>query len=361
VIAELEALPALSPGDVIAPAPARYGHDLWPVALKRGTGASPPVLVRPRSADAVAAVVRWAVAHGRRVAAYGAGTNVVGALDGRVDVVIGLERLDAIHELDVESQVVTVGAGLNGGELEDRLAEHGLTLGHYPQSLRISTVGGWVAMRASGTYSTGYGGVERILRGLEVVLPDGELVRVPTRVRPPGGLDLTALLTGSEGSLGIVTAVSLDVRRRTREESVCASFDTLAAGLAAQRELVQGGYRVALLRLYNAAESAAIVPEELRDAVRCLLMVRTAGPDELATAEARAVSALVERCGGTLLPDAAAAPWFARRFNAEGLMERANAEPGRMFDTIEVSVPWRTACGSASRRPRLRSAGSTCS
>ncbi len=81
-------------------------------------------------------------------------------------------------------------------------------------------------------------------------------------------------------------------------------------------------------------------------------MARTTGPSELRDAEAEAVAALLVRRGGTLLPEEAAAPWFARRFAADGLMERANAEPGRMFDTIEVSLPWRSAAACADELER---------
>ena len=308
--------------------------------------------MRPRTAEAVSSLLAWAAARGRRVAVFGAGTNVVGALDGGAEIILSLERMAGVRDLDPVSQLVTVGAGTLGGVLERALGEHGFTLGHYPQSLEISTVGGWVAMRASGTYSTRYGGIEQLLCGLELVLPNGEIARVAPRVRSPGGLDLLALACGSEGTLGVVTEVTLSVQRRLPERILCAVFHSLAAGLELQRELVQGGFRLGLLRLYNVAETAAIAPAELELEACCLVLASLVGPQGPLEAEAETAARLVECCGGRVVPEAAATPWFARRYYAAGLMEEANAPTGRMFDTIEVSLPWRAAAACAEELER---------
>ena len=145
--------------------------DAWPMGLKRGpVRTAPAAVVAARSAATVSLVLRAAGAAGATVQVEGARTNVVGCLDGQPDVVLRL-AMDRIVDLDATSQVVTVEAGVNGGVLEDFLNDRGLTLGHYPQSLHHSTVGGWIATRATGTASARFGGLEQMVRGLEGVLP----------------------------------------------------------------------------------------------------------------------------------------------------------------------------------------------
>lgn len=353
MIDELLALDDVEADDIVAPAPAQYTHDLWPIGLKLGQQATDAIVVRPRDTEAVAAIVRWAGNRRVRIAPFGGGSNVVGALDSEAAVILSLERLSGVRDLDRVSQVVTVGAGTIGGELERALSDEGFTLGHYPQSLDISTVGGWVATRASGTYSTRFGGVERMIVGATVVLPDGEVVSVAPRARAAGGLDLLALLCGAEGTLGVVTEVSLAIQRRLPEQIVCAAFDSFADGVELQRALIQEGFRVGLLRLFNAAESEEVMRASLHSEGACLALFSAHGPDqELAAREAAAARALVERLGGSILPAEAADGWFARRYRARGLMEEGNAEIGRVFDTIEVTLPWRTAAACAAELER---------
>ena len=153
--------------------------DTWPTGLKRRpVRAAPAAVVAAESAETVSSVLRAAAAAGATVQVEGARTNVVGCLDGSPDVVLRL-AMDSIVDLDAISQVVTAQAGVAGGILEDYLNERGFTLGHDPQSLEHSTVGGWIATRATGTASARFGGVERTVCGLEGVLPSGEAFRIP--------------------------------------------------------------------------------------------------------------------------------------------------------------------------------------
>lgn len=351
LLSELRALVGGDGQGAESPAPSGYARDIWPPALKRANergGGSPRFVARPTSTETVAAILRWASDRGLTVTAYGAGTNVVGAIDGKADVVISLERMAGVHAFDDTSQIVTVGAGTNGGALEDFLAALGFTLGHYPQSLKISTVGGWLNTRATGTYSALFGGIERLVCGVTAVLSSGEIVRVPPRVRGPGGLDFLGLLCGSEGTLAVVTEVALSVQRSLSEAVVCATFESLERGLDAQRELVQRGHRIGLLRIYNSAETLHIAPPEIELGGRCLLITTVNCPPSLVASEAEAVRTLIAEIGGRIVPEEAGHPWLERRFNAEGVIETANSTEGQVFDTIEFSVPWRSAAACAS-------------
>ena len=129
---------------------------------------------------------------------------------------IDLSRMDRVIDVDLVSQVVHVQAGLRGDRLEDVLAGHGLTVGHYPQSIAMSTIGGWIAASSAGQASAGFGAIEDVLLGLTAVLPDGEILRCRPVPRSAAGPDLRRLLVGSEGTLAVVTEAALACRPRRR-------------------------------------------------------------------------------------------------------------------------------------------------
>ena len=114
----------------------------------------------------------------------GGGTSLVGALESRPGSILidlrGLNVIDAVNEID---HTVRVDAGVHGGELEERLNEQGYTLGHFPRSLNLSTVGGWIATRAVGAFATRYGGIEDLIQGLDIVLTNGQYVQTSATPR----------------------------------------------------------------------------------------------------------------------------------------------------------------------------------
>ena len=122
--------------------------------------------------------------------------------------------MDRIGAVDAISQTVEVQAGVRGDRLEAELARSGLTTGHYPQSIAISTVGGWIAASSAGQASTGFGAIEDVLLGLTAVLPDGGILRLRPVPRSAAGPDLRRLLIGSEGTLAVVTEATLACRAR---------------------------------------------------------------------------------------------------------------------------------------------------
>ncbi|MQA79960.1 MAG: FAD-binding protein [Streptosporangiales bacterium] len=318
--------------------------DATPSRIKARAAGRPTRTVdvhRPRSFDELVSVVKALAAARRSYTVVGARSNVVGALDTDADVALSTELLTGVLALDPVSQQVRVGAGMLGGALESRLAEQGFTLGQYPQSLHLSTVGGWVGTRACGSSSAMYGGVERSIIGARIVVPSGEVLEFGPRVRPAGGLDGLAAFVGSEGSLGVVGEVTLRVYRRLPERVVCFSFADLGALITAQRELVQGGYPVAMLRGHNLAESAHILGD--RSVGGCLLIATTVGPASLVDAQCAAIVERLRELDGVRLPDDAASRWFEERYAVDSMMEDRNRAVGRAFDTVEASVPWSSA------------------
>ena len=156
--------------------------------LRAGDGSdSPDAVVRPTSHDEVAALVDWAVRRHVALVPFGGGTSVVGGLVARRDgyagvVSLDLVRLDRLLEVDTDSMTATLEPGLRGPAAEALLAEHGLTLGHFPQSFEYASIGGFAVTRSSGQSSAGYGRFDALVVGLRVATPQGELV-VPTSAR----------------------------------------------------------------------------------------------------------------------------------------------------------------------------------
>ena len=235
--------------------------DSWTLdLLRRARGdelPGPDAVVFPASTEDVATVLAWATETGTAVIPRGAGSGVCGGARARAGaVVLDLSRLDRIGDVDLVSQTVGVQAGVRGDRLEEALAAHGLTTGHYPQSVAISTVGGWIAASSAGQASTGFGAIEDILLGLTAVLPSGEILRCRAVPRSAAGPDLRRLLIGSEGTLAVVTEATLACRARPSGWEWlavgCPDFTAMADAL---REVRRAGTGAAVLRGYDETDA----------------------------------------------------------------------------------------------------------
>ena len=218
------------------------------------------LVLRPRTEDAVVEALEWASAVGVPLLPFGGGTSVAGGVEPvglEAPVSLDLSGLSGLVELDPVSRAVRLGAGTSGPQAEAALAPHGLTLRFYPQSFERSTVGGWVATRAAGHFSTGPTHVDDLVESLRAVTGAGiwESRRLPGSGAGPSP---DRLLLGSEGTLGVVTEAWLRARPRPvhRWSGVLAAPD-LGAGARGVRQLLQAGLTPATCRLVDAVESAA--------------------------------------------------------------------------------------------------------
>jgi alkyldihydroxyacetonephosphate synthase len=323
--------------------PERLGarrHDYWMVShLRDRKGApapSPACVVRPRSAADVQATLRYATEHRVPVIPFGLGSGVVGGVIARPDaIVIDISAMDRVRAIDPVNLLASFDAGKNGADAEAAVAERGLTIGHWPQSVAVSSVGGWIATRASGQFSTANGNIEDIVHSIEAVLPGGDLVTLGRGPRASAGPDLRHLMLGSEGTLGVITGVTFSLRRAAEARALSA-FEAadMQAGFDLQREIVQRGWRPPVMRQYDERESRRLDGR----LSRCALLMVHEGPAALVEAEAAALAALASAMGATPAPADVVEHWLEHRNNVppwDSILER-----NMVADTVEVSAGW---------------------
>ncbi|MGD0883086.1 MAG: FAD-binding oxidoreductase [Acidimicrobiales bacterium] len=319
---------------------AEAGRDWWPLAIgwaAAGAVPSRPALVaRPTDVAQVSAVLSLCDAAGIPVTPAGGRSGVCGAsipLFG--GVALDLCGLAGIADVDDESLVADLRAGTFGPDVEAGLRDgHGLTLGHWPQSMDLSTVGGWLACRGAGQYSNRYGKIEDMVIGLEVVLADGRVVRTGGRgPRSATGPDLTQLFVGSEGTLGVITEGRFRVHPVPGGEGRRAfGFATFADGLDACRRILRRGATPAVLRLYDTTESGRSFDEP---GTNVLIVLDEADP----TLVGANLGVVDDECTGAETLDLGHVDrWLTHRNDVSALAPLWRA--GVVVDTVEVSARW---------------------
>lgn len=319
---------------------------------------APDVVVRPGDQHEVQRILDLAARHRLAVVPFGGGTSVTGGLVARREgfaavLSLDLGRMKAVREVDPASMTAVLEPGLRGPEAEALLAEHGMTLGHFPQSFEYASIGGFAATRSSGQSSAGYGRFDSLVVGLTVVTPRGvlELGSAPASAAGP---DLRQLVLGSEGTLGVITAVRARVRRRpTVQIHEAWQFDSFAAGADAMRHLAQAGLLPTVIRLSDETETAVNLAShsDVGGAAPsgCLMIVGHEGTEpELVAARRDLITGRLARFGGTNLGEERGAAWASGRFRAPYLRDSL-LDAGVLVETLETATFW-------SNRERLHDA-----
>lgn len=310
---------------------------------------APDAILLPANEDEVAAILDYCSGNRIAVVPFGGGTSVVGGVDpvrGGFEAVVtaDLRRLDALHWIDRVSGEAELGAGVTGPQAERLLGEHGFSLGHFPQSFRFASIGGFAATRSSGQDSAGYGRFNDMVRGMHVVTPAGplNLGRAPASAAGP---DLRELFCGSEGAFGVITRVR--VRIHPVPESVryeAWSFPDFSTGANALRAVTQTGTGPTVLRLSDEVETGINLATthsigEQSATGGCLAITvfeGTAAHTESRHAETRAV---LQSHGGTSLGEQAAKAWENGRFDAPYLRDSL-LRAGALCETLETATAW---------------------
>lgn len=329
-------------------------------AMRSGDfGSFPDGVAYPESSEQVRELLVFARQADAMVIPYGGGSSVVGHINppagDRPVLTIDMARMSQLNDLDSESQLATFGAGVAGPALEAQLRARGYTLGHFPQSFELSTLGGWVASRSSGQQSLYYGRIEQLFAGGSMETPDGTLA-IPTFPASSAGPDLREMVLGSEGRMGILTDVRVRVRPLPDYESFRVAFlpdwDT-ARQLV--RDLIHAEVPLSMLRLSNAVETATqlILAGHPRlvgmlekylgwrgvGEGKCMLTYGVTGDKSDCRRALRKAGSMIARAGGVSGGARLGEKWRQSRFRTPYLRETL-WQQGYVVDTLETACDW---------------------
>ena len=325
-------------------------------ALHGDLDTAPDLVVRPRSAREVAAVLEWCTDADVRCVPWGGGTSVVGGVRPPAEpcISLDLERLGALTGVDELSGTADIQGGATGPVVEEALRERGLTLRHFPQSWEFSTLGGWIATRAGGHFATGPTHIDDLVAGVRAETPTGTWSSRPL----PGsgaGPSPDRWLLGSEGILGVITEATVRVQQRPASRAQATfALPTFAQGLGAVRALVRHGLQPANCRLLDPVE-ATMAGSARPGETDSLLLVGFEAPEGPLTERMDVAVELVADHGGSLregpthrqgdatgTSQGSAGAWRSAFLRMPYLRDGL-ARYGAVVETFETAVPWRGA------------------
>jgi alkyldihydroxyacetonephosphate synthase len=321
---------------------------------------APDAVVYPDGHEQLRALLARCAGESLAVVPFGGGTSVVGGvapLRGEHAGVVALDtsRMAGVLELDARSATVTVAAGTRAAALERHLGERGLTLGHFPQSFEYVSLGGCAATRSAGQASTGYGAIEKMVLGLRVAAPALEIALAPLPASAAGP-DLRRLLVGSEGTLGVISELSLRVRAAPSEQLYeGVFFEDFAAGVQALRTLAREHALPEVARLSDEQETEVTLALAGSGGARgrlgrlylgvrgyregCLAILGFEGTGEEPAGRRKQALALVRAAGGLPVGGSPGRAWLRSRFQAPYMRDELLTH-GVMVETLETACQW---------------------
>ncbi|MEY4796086.1 MAG: hypothetical protein RLZZ105_512, partial [Actinomycetota bacterium] len=301
----LNSLGAVCPSSTTVEDLVEHSRDWWPLAMHWSLNGKTPrrsdVVCRPTSTEQVSEVVSLCAKNSVPVTVSGGRSGVCGAaVPLFAGVVIDTTNLCGVVSVDQISGLIEVRPGTFGPDLENEInSKYKLSVGHFPQSFDISTVGGWIGSRGAGQYSTRYGKIDDMVAGLEIVLADGSVILTGTEPAGAAGPNLTSLFIGSEGTLGVITKVWLRAHPLPAVES----------------KRSHGG-----------------------DGKTCTLLVLDEGVEVLIDATLKIVGDAAINNHGQPAETELVDNWLHHRNDTSGL--QALSKKGFVIDTMEVAVAW---------------------
>ncbi|WP_236203782.1 FAD-binding oxidoreductase [Pseudomonas protegens] len=330
------------------------------LALREGElGAYPDAVAFPETAEQIRQLLALAEDRDLCLIPYGGGTSVAGHINPgwseRPVLTVSLARMIRLLDLDEDSLLATFGPGASGPQVESQLRARGYTLGHFPQSWELSTLGGWVASRSSGQQSLRYGRIEQLFAGgtLETFAGPMPIATFPASAAGP---DLREVVLGSEGRFGIISEVKVRVSRLPDDERFYGVFlPDWQQALQAVRALAQARVPLSMLRLSNALETETQLalaghPTQIAwlekylalrgaGAGKCLLTFGVTGNRRQNALSLRQARQHLKAFGGVFTGTLLGKKWAQNRFRFPYLRESLwNA--GYLVDTLETATDW---------------------
>jgi alkyldihydroxyacetonephosphate synthase len=311
-------------------------------------GPIPAAIVYPESTGHVAAVLRFARENLVNVVPRTGRTATEGGLETVVEdsLVVDGSRMNAILSIDPVNMMATAQCGVGLQDLEDTVRARGLTTGHSPQSKPLAQLGGLVATRSTGQFSTLYGGIEDLVVGLEAVFPGGTVTRIKNVPRRAAGPDIRHVVIGSEGALCFITEVTLKLFRYQPQNNRYFGFlvGDFADGVGALRELITAGYRPSVCRVYSPEDARQHFADFYQGQNVVVLVAE--GPERLASATAEAIGELFAGRPHERVDPARIQQWFENLNWGQDEIDAEKAdmlENSRLGYTTEVSIDWSRA------------------
>jgi alkyldihydroxyacetonephosphate synthase len=278
----------------------------------------PDFIVHPGSAAEVAGVMKIAARYQLPVVPWGGGSGSQGGA-GPVfgGILLDTKRMNRIIDINENCLTVTAQAGIIGTQLEWALNERGLTLPHYPASANCATLGGYLAARGSGVISTKYGKAEDLVLSMQVVLPNGDIIRTPLVPNHASGPDFMGLWVGAEGTLGIITEATMQIERIPETRLLRAVlFDDLARALEAGRRIMTQRLNPLVVRLYDKPSTRKTVKRVLNlDLEGAYMVIGFDGWPEIATAQEKRALDICLELGARDLGREPAEEWWRHRYD----------------------------------------------
>ncbi len=320
----------------------------------------PDGVAYPENAQQVQALLSYAKEHNIEVIPYGGGTSVAGHItpnaSERAILTIDMGRMNQLQDLDSESQIATFGAGASGPMVEAQLRAKGYTLGHFPQSFELSTIGGWVASRSSGQQSLRYGRIEQLFAGGSIETFAGTM-DIPTFPASSAGPDIREIIMGSEGRFGILTEVKVRITQIAEQENFFVTFfPDWDAAKSFCRDAAQNKITLSMLRVSNAVETQTQLKLAGHESViallerylkmrgcgeqKCMLTFGITGSKSQNRATSRQIGRLSSKYKGVSTGTKLGKRWQGNRFKLPYLREALWLQ-GYAIDTLETSTDWK--------------------
>jgi alkyldihydroxyacetonephosphate synthase len=328
----------------------------------------PDVVIYPGNEAEVQLIVDRAVAADAVIIPYGGGSNISGSLHAPEDetrpvISLDLGRMNQVIDIDQESGLARIQAGAQGPDLEEQLGAKGWVLGHYPDSFTHSTLGGWVATRSSGMQSDKYGDISDIARGMRVVMP-GKVLQIRPLPHTSTGPSVREMVLGSEGRLGVITEVTVQVHRIPEVRVILGYlFPSWESGLAAMQEISTSDAHPSITRVSDEKETAfsfatkkkssgisisSLISKGLMKVLQrrgwnldevCLSFIGYEGGKAHVARQKKIVKDIVGKQGGILVGKGPGVLYDQKKFDTPYIRDFL-LDRGAVGDVSETAAPW---------------------